>query len=78
MNGVKSVLGASINAIAAVAFVIARAVDYRAAVIMAIGAILGGALGASAARRVKPVIVRWGVVAIGLGLSVALAWRRWG
>jgi hypothetical protein len=78
MNGVKCLLGAAINAIAAVAFLVARAVDYRAALIMAVGAIVGGVLGAAGARRVKPAIVRWGVVAIGLGLSVALAWRRWG
>ena len=78
MNGIKSVLAAAINAIAAVAFVIAHAVDYRVALIMAVGAVLGGALGASGARRVKPVYVRWGVVAIGFGLSAVLAWRRWG
>jgi uncharacterized membrane protein YfcA len=78
MNGVKNVLAAAINAIAAVAFMIAHAVDYRAALIMAVGAILGGLFGASVARQVKPVYVRWGVVTIGLGLSVVLAWRRWG
>ena len=78
MNGIKSVLAAAINGIAAVAFVIAGKVDYGAALIMAAGAILGGAIGASAARRVKPVYVRWGVVAIGVGLSGVLAWRRWG
>jgi hypothetical protein len=78
MNGVKSVLAAAINAIAAATFVIARTVDYRAALIMATGAILGGAVGAAAARRVKPVYVRWGVVAVGIGLSAVLAWRRWG
>jgi uncharacterized membrane protein YfcA len=78
MNGVKSVLAAAINAVAAVAFVMARAVDYRAGAIMAAGAILGGALGAAGARRVRPVYVRWSVVAIGLALSLALAWRRWG
>jgi uncharacterized membrane protein YfcA len=78
MNGIKSVLSASFNAVAAVAFMVARAVDYRVALIMAAGAIAGGALGASLARKVKPVYVRWGVVAIGLGLSVALGWRRWG
>jgi hypothetical protein len=77
MNGVKSVLGAGINAVAAIAFLAARAVDYRAAAIMAVGAIAGGALGAAGARRVKPVYVRWGVVAIGLGLSGVLAYRRW-
>lgn len=78
MNGIKSVLGAAINAIAAVAFVIARAVDYRAALIMAVGAVLGGLVGAAVARKVKPVYVRWGVVAIGLWLTAMLAWRRWG
>jgi len=78
MNGVKSVLSAAINAIATVAFVLARAIDYRVALIMAAGAIAGGLAGASWARRLKPVIVRWGVVAIGLALSAVLAWRRWG
>jgi uncharacterized protein len=77
MNGVKSLLAAAINAIAAVAFVVARAVDYRVALIMAVGAILGGILGASVARRIKPVYVRWGVVAIGFALTGVLAWRRW-
>jgi uncharacterized membrane protein YfcA len=78
MNGIKTVLAAAINGIAAVAFMIARAVDYRVALMMAVGAIFGGLAGASAARRVKPVYVRWGVVAIGFGLSLVLAWRRWG
>ncbi len=77
MNGVKSVLGAAINAVAAVAFVIAGAIDYRAAGVMAVGAVLGGLLGAAGARRVKPQTVRWGVVAIGFALSAALAYRRW-
>jgi uncharacterized membrane protein YfcA len=78
MNGIKSVLGAAINAIAAVTFVLAHAVDYRVALIMAAGAVAGGVLGAAGARRIKPVYVRWGVVAIGLSLSLALGWRRWG
>ncbi len=78
MNGVKSVLGAGINAVAAVAFVVARAVDFRVAAIMAVGAVVGGSLGAAAARRVKQVYVRWFVVAVGLALSVILAVRRFG
>lgn len=76
MNGVKSVLGASINAIAAIAFLVAGAVDYRAAAIMSVGAIIGGFVGAAIARRVKPVIVRWVVVLIGVVLTAALAYRR--
>jgi uncharacterized protein len=78
MNGVKSLLAAAINAVAAVAFMVAHEVDYRVAAIMAAGAIVGGVLGASVARRVKPAVVRWLVVAIGLTLSAIFAWRRWG
>lgn len=77
MNGVKCLLGAAINAVATVAFVLAHVVDYRAAGIMAVGAIAGGFVGSAAARRVKPVVVRWLVVAIGLSLTVVLAYRRW-
>jgi hypothetical protein len=77
MNGVKTVLAAATNAVAAVAFVVARAIDYRAAAIMAVGAIVGGLLGAAGARRVKPAVIRWGVVAIGLVLFAQLAYKRW-
>ncbi len=77
MNGVKTVLAAAINAIAAIAFMVAKAVDYQAAAIMAAFAIIGGLAGAAGARRVKPAVVRWGVVAIGLVLFAQLAYRRW-
>lgn len=76
MNGVKSVLGAAINAIAAVMFIVAKAVDYRAAIIMAFGAILGGFAGSAIARKVKPALVRWVVVAIGFALTAVLVYKR--
>jgi uncharacterized membrane protein YfcA len=76
MNGVKAVLGTLINAVAAVVFVVNRAVDYRAALIMAVGAVAGGFLGAAGARKLRPDVVRWGVVAIGVGLTAVLIWRR--
>ncbi len=77
MNGVKSVLGAAINGIASIAFLVAGTVDGAAAAIMAAGAVLGGFAGAAIARKVRPAFVRWVVVAIGFALSVALAYRRW-
>jgi len=77
MNGVKSVLAGLINAIASLEFVIAGAIDYRAALIMAVGSSVGGLMGAVVARRIKPSVVRWFVVAIGLVLSVVLAYKRW-
>ncbi len=77
MNGIKSLVGAAINGVASIAFVVAGAVDWRAGVVMAAGAVLGGFVGAAGARRVKPAIVRWLVVAIGFALAVVLGYRRW-
>src|SRR6185369_1631363 len=76
MNGVKNMLGVAINATAAVVFLVAGAVDLHVALIMTVGTVLGGFAGATVARRLKPAHVRWCVVAIGLVLSGALAWRR--
>lgn len=78
MNGVKSVLAAGINAIAAIAFVVAGKIHYGTAWIMALGGIAGGLFGAIGARRVRPEIVQWGVVAIGVILTAVLGYQRWG
>lgn len=77
MNGIKSVVGAAINGVASIAFVVAGAIDWRAGVVMAIGAVIGGFVGAAGARRVRPSIVRWLVVAIGFALAMVLGYRRW-
>jgi uncharacterized membrane protein YfcA len=76
MNAVKAVLAGLINGIAAILFLAARAVDFRATAIMAVAATAGGLAGAAIARRIEPRIVRWAVVAIGLVLAVQLAWKR--
>jgi uncharacterized membrane protein YfcA len=77
MNAIKNVLGALVNGVASIYFVAAGMVDARAGVLMAVGAVLGGFLGARIARRVPARVVRWAVVAIGLGLSALLAYRRY-
>jgi uncharacterized membrane protein YfcA len=75
--GVKNLLGALINGVAAVYFVVAGLVDRRAAPVMIAGAIAGGLVGGRLARRASPRIVRAVVVAIGLGLSALLAYRNY-
>ena len=77
MNGVKVVLGAVINAVASLVFLGANAVDLPAAGVMALGAIVGGLGGAGLARRADPRKVRWLIVAIGVSLTLGLAWKRW-
>lgn len=72
MNGLKNLMAICINGVAAVYFAMSGAVIWRDGLIMAIGAIAGGFLGARLARRLGRVFVRRFVVAIGLVMTVAL------
>ena len=50
MNALKSVMGSVINGVAVVTFIIARAVYWKHGIVMIVGAIAGGYLGAHYAR----------------------------
>jgi uncharacterized membrane protein YfcA len=69
MNGLKSLLAACINVVAATSFIVAGTVDWQKASVMVIGAILGGYGGATIARRLGQTTVRWIVVCIGLSIA---------
>jgi len=64
MNGLKSILGAAINGVALVAFVVNRAVSWTPGLVMMAGAVVGGYGGAAAARRIDRRIIRRVVIAI--------------
>jgi uncharacterized membrane protein YfcA len=71
MNAAKVMLGAVINGISVVAFVIAGAVDWTAALTMALGAVAGGYFGAAFARKIAPrhvrkfvLMVAWAMTAV--------------
>ena len=70
LNGLKNVLAALINGAAAVLFILLAPVDYRVALLLAIGSITGGQLGAYVGRRLSPLALR-GIV-IGVGTLVAV------
>jgi uncharacterized membrane protein YfcA len=72
MNALKTLLATLINGIAVVTFTIARAVAWPQALLMAIGAILGGYLGAAVARRLNPTLVRTFVIVVGFLISIYL------
>ena len=76
MNGLKNVLAVCINGIAAIYFVVSGAVVWGFAVVMAVGAILGGYAGASVARRLKEEVVRRFVVVVGVVVAVILLVTR--
>jgi uncharacterized membrane protein YfcA len=70
MNGVKTILAGSLNAIASIVFVFAHQVDWRPAMLMMAAAICGGYLGPILARRLPPAFIRALVLAVGALMTV--------
>lgn len=76
LNGVKNVLACVVNAIAAVVFIIVGAfglggsehpsVRWGAALAIAVGALVGGHIGASVGRRLPPRVLRGLIIVVGL------------
>lgn len=75
MNGLKNVLAACINGIAALYFIWAGLVSWPHAAIMAAGAVAGGVAGVGLARRIGRTAVRRMVVGIGFAMAVSLMLR---
>lgn len=72
MNGLKNILGSTINGVASVYFIYAGLIDWPAAGLMAVGAIIGGYGAAGIARRMGQVMVRRLVIAIGFAMAISL------
>ena len=69
MNALKTLLNAAINGAAVVTFIAAGIVRWPQAVVMLLGAVLGGYGGAHYAQKLDPQIVRRFVIAVGLCMS---------
>ncbi|MBI3653878.1 MAG: sulfite exporter TauE/SafE family protein [Acidobacteria bacterium] len=72
MNGLKNLLGFTINGIAALSFVFSGQVKWSAALVMAIASILGGYSGAHLARRFGRTFARRAVIVIGVLMTISL------
>lgn len=70
LNALKQSISFSINIAAAVFFLFSGQVVWLAALVMAAGALIGGALGGRLAGAVKPATLRGIVVAIGLVVAI--------
>jgi uncharacterized membrane protein YfcA len=70
MNALKTLLNAAINGAAVVTFIAAGAVLWPQALVMLVGAVLGGYGGAYFAQKLDPQIVRRFVIAVGISTSV--------
>jgi uncharacterized membrane protein YfcA len=69
MNGLKSVLGTTINGVAAIVFIATQKVVWQHALIMMMTSLLGGYLAAHYSRQISNRYVRLLVIAIGFGLA---------
>lgn len=70
MNAVKTVLASCINGVAVITFIIAGAVVWPQAILMIVGAIIGGYGGAYYARKVDQKWVRLFVIVVGIALTI--------
>ena len=72
VNAAKNVLAGLANLVSGAVFVLVAPVDWRAALLVALGATLGGWLGARVGRRLPPPALRAVVVVVGLAALLAL------
>jgi len=70
LNAVKQVISLCVNVAAAILFLFSGKVIWPAAVVMAIGALIGGGIGGLAADRVRPSVLRAIVVVFGMIISI--------
>lgn len=69
LNALKQSISLSTNVAAAIFFLFSGHIIWPVALVMAVGALLGGAIGGSLAGRLKPSLLRWLVVSIGFTVA---------
>ena len=70
MNALKIVLVAVINGVAAVTFIVTGSIVWPQAVVMIVGAAIGGYSAAHYAQKLPQSLVRATVIALGLGMTI--------
>ena len=70
MNALKVVLGAFINGVATVTFVVSKTIVWPQALVMTMGALAGGYLAAHYAQKVPQAWIRGFVIAVGVAMTV--------
>jgi len=70
LNALKQGIAFATNIAAALFFVFSGKVVWSVALVMAVGALLGGAIGGKLASKIKPAALRWIVVMIGFVVGI--------
>ena len=65
LNGVKNILAAVVNAVAGLIFAVVADVDWWVVLLIGIGSVIGGQIGATVGRRLPPLGLRIAIVVVG-------------
>jgi uncharacterized membrane protein YfcA len=66
LNAVKNVLAAVVNGVAGLLFAVVADVDWRIVLLIGVGSVVGGQIGATVGRRLPPTVLRVVIVLVGL------------
>jgi uncharacterized membrane protein YfcA len=72
LNGLKNLIAAVINGVAAIVFVLMAPVAWVPAILLAIGSTIGGQLGAVVGRRLSPFALRAAIITVGTLVAARL------
>ncbi|MFI6979804.1 sulfite exporter TauE/SafE family protein [Embleya sp. NPDC050154] len=72
MNAVKNVLAGIVNGVAAIVFMLVADVAWWVVLLIALGSVIGGQVGAKVGRRLPPTVLRAVIVVVGLIAVVRL------
>jgi uncharacterized protein len=72
LNALKGLISLVVGLVAAAGFAIFGPVAWGAAALVAGGALVGGRAGVGLARRLRPVVLRWAIIAYGVTAAIIL------
>jgi uncharacterized protein len=70
LNALKQAISFSVNTAAAIFFIFSSNVVWSAVLVMSVCALIGGALGGRLASKIKPSLLRWVVIVIGVLVAI--------
>jgi len=76
MNANRTLLGAAANLVATVLFIFAHKIWWPQTLVMLVGTIVGGYVGAHYARKANPRYLRATIIVISVGITIAFFLRR--
>jgi uncharacterized protein len=75
LNALKNVLAGLVNGVAGLIFALVADVDWTVVALIAVGSVIGGQIGATVGRRLRPAVLRIVIVVVGLAALASFLLR---